>query len=97
MEIPIRAHANASPTLRVSRRGFMEQTIMGAAAAGCLAGCATGPKVPGKTPKQEAQYQDVPNGFQKCGSCKHFISPNACEVVAGPVQGHGWCRFYTLF
>ena len=41
-------------------------------------------------------YQDKPKGLVHCGICHHFISPNACEVVAGPVQSNGWCRFYAL-
>ena len=92
------AKSNPSSTDSVSRRSFLEQSIVGAAVVGTtLAGCATHPKVPGNTPKMEAQYQDRPNGLERCGVCKHFISPNACEVVAGPVQSDGWCRFYALF
>jgi len=81
----------------ISRRKFLGHAVLGAAVGGGVAGCATGPKVPGTTPKQDAQYQDKPNGLERCGLCKHFISPSACEIVAGPVQSDGWCKFYALF
>lgn len=96
MEIPVRPKS-AAPAKHLSRRKFLAQTVAGAAAGGYLAGCATGPKVPGNTPKDVAMYQDKPRGLARCGICHHFISPNACEVVAGPVQSDGWCRFYALF
>ena len=79
------------------RRALAQSTAGVAVLASGLAGCATSPKVPGNTPKMEALYQDRANGLQRCGICAHFISPNACEVVAGPVQADGWCRYYTLF
>jgi hypothetical protein len=88
---------NAKQTA-ISRRNALGQSAAGLVALGCTAaGCATGPKMPGNLPKAEAQYQDNPKGLARCGICKHFISPNACEVVAGPVQSDGWCRFYSIF
>ena len=82
----------------VSRRGVLGHSAAGLAALACaLGGCATGPKMPGNLPKMQAQYQDHWNGLAHCGICKHFISPNACEVVAAPVQADGWCKYYTIF
>lgn len=82
----------------MTRRLAIKRSAVGfVALTGSLTACASGPKVPGTTPKMEAQYQDHANGLVHCSICKHFISPNACEVVAGPVQGQGWCRFYALF
>ena len=92
------AKSHISSTAHVSRRSFLEQSIVGAAmVGGSLAGCAMHPKVPGNTPKTEAEYQDGPKGLERCGLCKHFISPNACEIVADPVRSDGWCRYYALF
>ena len=81
----------------LTRRRALVQSAAGVAVLAGLTGCATSPKIPGNTPKMEAEYQDRPNGLQRCGICAHFISPNACEVVGGPVQADGWCRYYTLF
>ena len=93
-----RGHMERPGISAVTRRRALAQSAAGFAALTCgLTGCASGPKVPGTTPKMEAQYQDSPKGLAHCGICKHFISPNACEVVAGPVQGDGWCRFYAIF
>ena len=81
----------------VSRRRFLAGSAGIAAIGGGISGCAHGPKMPGMTPKAEANYQDHPNGLAHCSICKHFASPNVCEVVAGPVSPDGWCRFYALF
>ena len=82
----------------ISRRRALGHSAAGLAALACtLGGCATGPKMPGNVPKMQAQYQNRWNGLEHCGICKHFISPNACEVVAAPVQADGWCKFYALF
>ena len=87
----------ATPPEDFSRRRFLGQSVVGAALAGALVGCATEhSKTPGNTSKAEAEYQDMPKGLTRCGLCKHFISPNACEIVGGTVQSNGWCRFYAL-
>jgi len=81
----------------ISRRRFLAASAGIAATGGTVSGCAHGPKMPGTTPKAEANYQDHASGLAHCGICRHFASPNVCEVVAGPVSPDGWCRFYTLF
>jgi hypothetical protein len=78
-----------------SRRRLLVQST--GAAACLLTGCATSSKVQGSMPQAQAQYQDHPSGLERCGICKHFISPHGCEIVAAPVQANGWCRLYTLF
>ena len=81
----------------VSRRGALAQSAAGVAVLACaLGGCATSMKVQGNTSKMEAQYQDHPNGLERCGVCKHFIPLSGCEVVVAPVQANGWCRYYAL-
>ena len=29
-----------------------------------------------------------------CGICQHFRSPNACELVIGPIGPRGWCKLF---
>ncbi len=80
----------------LSRRRFIAGAGI-AAVGGTVAGCAHTAKMPGMVPKMEAQYQDHPHGLARCGICKHFGSPDVCEVVAGPVSPDGYCKFYALF
>jgi hypothetical protein len=44
--------------------------------------------------KQDAQYQDQPNGQQRCSLCANFQAPSACMVVAGSVAPNGWCKLF---
>jgi nitrous oxide reductase len=83
-----------------NRRTFLQTSVRAAGAAaiaGAVAGCATGPPpARGTTSKAEAQYQDKPKGISRCGFCRHFYSPDICEIVSEPVSREGWCRFYTF-
>ena len=54
-------------------------------------GAPEAPPMP-KQSKQEARYQDYPNGDQHCGVCANFIPPDGCRVIKGPVSVNGWCR-----
>lgn len=86
-------------TAPLSRRCFLGQSVSTAgsvAIASALAGCATGPARRGATPKSEAEYVDRAAGLTHCGICKHFFSPDICEIVEGPVNPGGWCKFYAL-
>lgn len=31
----------------------------------------------------------------RCHNCVHFMDPNQCEIVAGPIQPDGVCSLYT--
>jgi hypothetical protein len=44
--------------------------------------------------KQNAQYQDQPNGQQRCSACANFQAPSACLVVSGTVAPNGWCKLF---
>lgn len=44
--------------------------------------------------KQAAQYQDQPNGQQRCSLCANFQAPSACLVVNGTVSPSGWCKLF---
>ena len=76
----------------MSRRALLGSTTA-LAAATVLAGTGTG-QAQAKMPKQTAQYQDSPNGDQKCEGCHFFIEGGSCRLVEGEVSPNGWCRLY---
>lgn len=93
------------PDENLSRRGFIEKTLYGAALAGttALPAWAHGPSgyaaeayARGRRPipKEVAHYQYQPNGAQHCGVCAHFRPPGSCEIVEGPISPDGWCRYF---
>jgi hypothetical protein len=49
-----------------------------------------------KMTRQQAQYQDTPNGIYSCGLCTLFERPNGCKVVEGEVSKDGWCKAFAL-
>jgi hypothetical protein len=49
-----------------------------------------------KMTRQQAEYQDKPNGIYSCGLCTLFEKPNACKVVAGEVSPDGWCKAFAM-
>jgi hypothetical protein len=49
-----------------------------------------------KMTRQQAEYQDGPNGIYSCGMCTLFEAPNACKVVEGEVSKDGWCKAFAL-
>ena len=49
-----------------------------------------------KMTRQQAQYQDTPNGLYSCAVCSLFEAPASCKVVAGEVSKDGWCRVFAL-
>jgi hypothetical protein len=49
-----------------------------------------------KMTRQQALYQDTPNGIYSCGSCTLFERPNSCKVVEGEVSEDGWCKAFAL-
>jgi high potential iron-sulfur protein len=49
-----------------------------------------------KMTRQQAQYQDTPNGIYSCGNCSLFERPKSCKVVAGDVSEDGWCKAFAL-
>ena len=49
-----------------------------------------------KTSKQQATYQDHPNGVEECANCTHFVAENnTCKVVEGNVSPGGWCSLWN--
>ena len=49
-----------------------------------------------KMTKQQAEYQDTPNGIYSCGLCTLFDKPKSCKVVEGDVSPNGWCKLFAL-
>jgi hypothetical protein len=55
-----------------------------------------------KLPKSQVNYQDRPNGSDKCALCKYFVpgkddtSSGSCQLVAGSISPSGWCQAFTV-
>jgi hypothetical protein len=82
---------------RLSRRSLFEGAaaiLTGIAAAAVPA--ARGEAVAAtKISQTAAQYQDHPKGAQHCSICVHFVSPSACQLVAGKISPNGWCVLFA--
>jgi hypothetical protein len=46
--------------------------------------------------RQQANYQDSPNGIYSCAVCTLFEAPKTCKVVEGDVSPDGWCKAFAL-
>jgi hypothetical protein len=77
-----------------SRRALMYAAV-GVASAGLLFRMSQA-DASDKMTRQQAQYQDTPNGIYSCGLCTLFERPNACKVVEGEVSKDGWCKAFAL-
>lgn len=73
----------------VVRRGLL---VLPLALGGCTLARHVG--LASEVTKQEARYQDQPNGSERCESCLYFSAPSNCTQVRGPVSPDGWCRFW---
>jgi len=49
-----------------------------------------------KMTRQQAEYQDSPNGLYSCGMCTQFEPPKSCKVVDGEISSEGWCKAFVL-
>jgi hypothetical protein len=49
-----------------------------------------------KMTREQAQYQDTPNGIYSCATCSLFERPKSCKVVDGEVSEDGWCKAFAL-
>ena len=77
---------------RLSRRALL-RGLLAAGSAWCLP--RLGLAGAGKLSKEQARYQDRPNGEQKCANCRNFLPPSACTVVEGTVSPDGWCVLWA--
>lgn len=47
------------------------------------------------TLQADAEYVSATgNTATRCALCKHFLTPNACKLVEGPISAEGWCKFF---
>jgi len=79
--------------LKRSRRNIM-RAVAGGISAGLLRISQT--KASEKMTREQAQYQDRPNGIYSCGLCTLFERPKSCKVVEGEVSEDGWCKAFAL-
>jgi hypothetical protein len=77
-----------------SRRKAMRTMVTGVSAGLLLRISPT--KAEEKMTRQQAEYQDTPNGIYSCAVCSLFEPPKYCKVVAGEVSKDGWCRVFAL-
>ena len=45
-----------------------------------------------KVSQASVEYQAYPYHNARCDHCVHFIPPDKCEHVEGPINKHGWCK-----
>jgi hypothetical protein len=84
----------AKQPLKGSRRALLRAAV-GVGSAGLLLRMSQA-EASEKMTRQQAQYQDTPNGIYSCGLCTLFERPNGCKVVEGEVSRDGWCKAFAL-
>ena len=78
---------------------WSRRKVMGAASKGASVGLLLRIAPAGasdKMTRQQAEYQDTPNGIYSCGVCTLFEQPTSCKVVEGDVSKDGWCKAFAL-
>ena len=73
---------------RASLRG-MVRAGLGVLAVGALARESTAQDQ--KIAQPMVQYQNGPKDGLRCDQCVHWVPPNACKLVVGPISPAGWC------
>jgi len=84
----------------VGKRVFWSRRkVMGAVGQGVSAGLLlriSPASASDKMTRQQAEYQDTPNGIYSCAVCTLFEQPTSCKVVEGEVSKDGWCKAFAL-
>jgi hypothetical protein len=88
------AGSTVDKPLHGSRRKLLRAAAKGIAAGLLLRTAPT--QASEKMTRQQAEYQDRPNGIYSCALCTLFEKPNACKVVAGEVSPDGWCKAFAM-
>ncbi len=86
----------------ISRRTLLTVAVAatGFALMSAFASCSHPEKQTGKLSKASVNYQDKPNGDQRCVNCKFFMPGNTptangtCQLVEGSISPKGWCTKY---
>jgi hypothetical protein len=71
------------------------RTVMTGISAGLLLRISPS-KASDRMTRQQAEYQDTPNGLYSCATCTLFEPPKSCKVVEGDVSRDGWCKAFAL-
>ena len=77
--------------MSASRRNFI-RSLAGVTSTALLSPATASEKMT----RQQAEYQDRPNGIYSCSLCTLFIKPNGCKVVEGEVSEDGWCKAFAM-
>jgi hypothetical protein len=88
-----------SEKIMVEKLGRSRRKVIRAVVAGTSAGLLfriSRTQAAEKMTKQQAEYQDTPNGIYSCGLCTLFDKPKSCKVVEGEVSEDGWCKAFAL-
>ena len=78
------------------RRRFLRR-IFGGTVAGLAALASRSAEAQGDfkmTKKQAGYIVREKTSTEICAQCIFFIAPNDCSIVRGPVNPHGWCKYY---
>lgn len=76
----------------LSRRRLLGQCLSGVALVGAAAVPA---QALNRMSKTASDYQNHPNGDERCGGCRHFQAPASCEIVPGHISPKGWCKWFS--
>jgi hypothetical protein len=80
--------------VETSRRTII-RNVLGGVSAGLLSRISQ-VEASEKMTRQQAEYQDTPNGIYSCATCTLFEAPKSCKVVDGEVSRDGWCKAFAL-
>ena len=77
----------------ISRRRFLKHTAMGSISVGLTSLAA--PAFAQQLAQAQVGYQDQPHEGKRCELCVHFLKPDGCKLVTGPISPQGWCRLFS--
>jgi hypothetical protein len=76
----------------LSRRSLLRGA---AAAAGIVGATSNLAGAQPKISKVAVNYQDHPDGDNRCDKCAQFQPPDSCKMVEGTISPQGSCRIFT--
>ena len=77
----------------LSRRCFLGHTALGSLSAALT--WLPAPASAQQLAHAQVGYQDQPHDEKRCELCIHFLKPNGCKLVTGPISPQGWCRLFS--